>query len=401
MLNDNKTILVTGAKGFLGREIAKRLFASGHKLKLLIRNNGCSAGSVEDFIRDGDTDEAINESFLNNVEIIEGNITSELLGLDEDDYYRLCSETDEVFHCAAVTNFESQRDDELMMVNVGGTENLLRFANTSRKVKFHYISTAYVSGRQDGVVCEEEIDKEPQFNNKYERSKYIAEKTVIKYTKENTVPFTIYRPSIIVGDSRTGFTRKYDNLYLFAKILHNIKIRHINHQRGDFIGYEEDTYSNGPDTDITIRVPGNPDAPINLVPIDYVADAIVAISGQGETVDSIFHIANPNPPQLEELRDIFTSVLDIKGVNLSIEGEIERKQLSAIEKLFLRRTRTYYSYLFSKLHFDCRNTQNALDGTGISCPAITTDLVKLLMDYAISNSWKETKPIPLQKVEIC
>jgi thioester reductase-like protein len=378
----NKVILVTGATGFLGGAITKRLLVLGHELRLLIRKRQRNRSITEDFIINNHINESLYELFLDNVEIFEGDITSECLGLGEGIYKKLCSEVDEVFHCAAATHFEKQRADELMMVNVNGTENLLRFANSAKQKRFHYISTAYVAGKRDGVVFEDELDKEPQFNNEYEKSKFVAEQMVVQYAKNNAIPYTIYRPSIIVGDSRTGFTCKFDNLYLFAKVLLNIKNDYVNRQRQD---------STDQDENVTIRVPGDPNATVNLVPIDYVADAIVAISRKREAVGKILHIANPNPPVLNELRDFLMTVLEIKGVDISIEGQMEHKRLSTIERLFLRQTRTYYPYIFGKLRFDCNNTQDALKGTGINCPAITHDLIKTLLDYAISHNWGERR----------
>ena len=378
----NKTILVTGAKGFLGREIAKRLLFSGYKMKLLIRDNGCKESTVGDFFSDLYANEVQYELLTDNVEIFGGDVTSEHLGLGEGVYKKLCSEVDEVFHCAAATHFESQQAGELMMVNVSGTENLLRFANSAKQKRFHYISTAYVAGKREGVIFEDELDEEPQFNNEYEKSKFVAEQMVVQYAKDNAISYTIYRPSIIVGDSRTGFTCKFDNLYLFSKVLLNIKNDYVNRQRQD---------STDQDGNVTIRVPGDPNARVNLVPIDYVADAIVAISRKREAIGKILHIANPNPPVLNELRDYLMSVLEIKGVDISIEGQMEHKRLSTIERLFLRQTRTYYPYIFGKLRFDCSNTQDALKGTGINCPAITHDLIKTLLDYAISHNWGERR----------
>ena len=80
------------------------------------------------------------------------------------------------------------------------------------------------------------------------------------------------------------------------------------------------------------------------MPIDYVADAIVAILKAKESINKIFHIANPDPPELSELRDLLMPVLGINGINVKIDGQIEHKRLSAIERLFLRHTKTYYSY---------------------------------------------------------
>jgi thioester reductase-like protein len=326
--------------------------------------------------------------FLSNVEIFEGNITSRDLGLEEEDYKRLCCEVDEVFHCAAATHFEEQRVGELMVVNVEGTKKMLQFANSGKQKKFHYVSTAYVAGKQNDIVYENElVDEEPLFNNEYERSKFIAEQVVIKYARDNEIPYTIYRPSIIVGDSKTGATCKFDNLYIFMKVLCNIQKSFINHESEGL-------------NDITVRVPGIPDALINLVPVDYVADAIVVILKAKESVNKIFHITNPYPPELDELRDLLMPVLGIEGINVKIDGQMEHKHLSTMERLFLRQTRTYYSYLFSRLRFDCRNTQSVLESTGIICPAITRGLVNVLVDFAISHNWGDEKQTESQKVEI-
>ena len=94
------------------------------------------------------------------------------------------------------------------------------------------------------------------------------------------------------------------------------------------------------------------------------------------------------------------SVLEIKGIDISIEGQIEHKHLSTIERLFLRQTRTYYPYIFGKLRFDCSNTKDMLEGTGINCPAITHDLIKILLDYAISHNWGERRPATSKIVEM-
>jgi nucleoside-diphosphate-sugar epimerase len=412
MEKKQEIILVTGSTGFLGSAVARRLLASGYKLRLLIRKRDddtspnffgwentikelipgnqfdkylSEQGSLAG-IRMG-ADESLYDLFLSNVEIFEGDITSRDLGLEKDEYKRLCYEADEVFHCAAATHFENQRADELMIVNVKGTENMLQFANSYKQKRFHYISTAYVAGKQEGIIYENETADEPLFNNEYERSKFIAEQVVVKYARSNEIPYTIYRPGIIVGDSKTGVTCKFDNLYTFAKVLFNIRNALTNHKSENL-------------NDITVRVPGVPDALINLVPVDYVADAIVAILKGKETADKIFHITNPNPPELGELRDLLMPVLGINGINVLIDGQLELERLSTMERLFLRQTRTYYSYLFSRLRFDCRNTQSVLKRAGITCPAITKDLVKVIVDFAISRNWGEVKRPALQKAEI-
>jgi len=410
MGKSEKVILVTGSTGFLGSAIVKRLLVSGCKLRLLIRRRITDSSQMsfgrDDLVKqlilgdqldeylqeqcrvaDGrsNNDECIYKLFSDNVEIVDGDITSSSLGLEKQEYITLCNEVDEIFHCAAVTHFEMQGDEEHVAVNIKGTQNVLQFANSGKQKRFHYVSTAYVAGKQSGTIYENGMVSEPLFNNEYERSKFVAEQLVIEYTKSNDLPYTIYRPGIIVGDSKTGATCKFDNLYLFVKVLLNIKNSIDKHKNEEL---------NNP----TIRMPGEPDALINLVTIDYVADAIVAILEMRESIGGIFHITNPNPPRLSELRDMVMAVLEIKGMHLEINRELEKQNLNTVEKLFLRQTRTYYSYLFSKSRFNDSNTQKALKGTGIICPVMTKELVAVLIDFAVYHNWGEEKLAVLQNI---
>ena len=405
-----KIILVTGSTGFLGSAITQRLLVYGYKLRLLIRKRGIdfsqNSFGMECLIKEliqgfqvneysqeqcrelgewSNNDKSLKELFFSNVEVIEGDITSSSLGLENQEYKRLCNEVDEVFHCAAVTHFEMQGADEHVAVNIKGTENVLQFTNTGKQKRLHYISTAYVAGKQSGMICEKEMVNEPIFNNEYERSKFVAEQLVIEYAKNNDIPYTIYRPGIIVGDSKTGATCKFDNLYLFVKVLFNIK--------NSFIKNKSDDLDN-----VTVRVPGDPDALINLVPIDYVADAIVAILNKRESIGGIYHITNPNPPKLCELRDLVMELLEINGMHVKIDKELKKQNLNTVEQLFLRQTKTYYSYLYSKLRFDDSRTQEILNGTDIICPVMTKELVAVLIDFALSHNWGEEKRIELQKI---
>ncbi|MBT6045814.1 MAG: NAD-dependent epimerase/dehydratase family protein, partial [Candidatus Scalindua sp.] len=194
-----KTILVTGSTGFLGSAITQRLLVSGCKLKLLIRKRDNDSSQIsyvlESLLKElilgnqsdedlqyqcrvvgegSNKDKLLQELFISNVEIYEGDITSRGFGLETQEYTRLCNEVDEVFHCAAVTHFEMQGADEHMVVNVKGTENVLQFANSGKQKRFHYISTAYVAGKQNGIIGENKMVNEPLFNNEYERSKFVA-----------------------------------------------------------------------------------------------------------------------------------------------------------------------------------------------------------------------------------
>ena len=91
-------------------------------------------------------------------------------------------------------------------------------------------------------------------------------------------------------------------------------------------------------------------------------------------------------------------IMEIKGIHVKIDRDLEQRHLSTMEKLIIRQTKPYYPYSFSKLRFDCSNTREVLKGTAIFCPAITNELVKVLVDFAVSHNWGEDKLTVLQKV---
>ncbi|MCP5007008.1 MAG: NAD-dependent epimerase/dehydratase family protein, partial [Planctomycetes bacterium] len=226
-----KKLFITGGKGFLGSAIIERLLVAGYELRLLVRPDGEKTTGYG-YLPENHSSVKDNAQYFGNIEIYEGDITSPFLGLGQCVYDRLAVEIDEVFHCAAATHFESSGAGELNTINVHGTENVLRFAHEGRIKRFHYISTAYVAGKQNCTVYEDELTNEPTFNNEYEKTKFLAEKMVIEYSRSNRVPYTIYRPGIIVGDSTTGFTCKFENVYTFIKVMLNIRNGGPHKQRG-------------------------------------------------------------------------------------------------------------------------------------------------------------------------
>ncbi|MFN3532873.1 MAG: SDR family oxidoreductase, partial [Candidatus Brocadia sp.] len=197
------------------------------------------------------------------------------------------------------------------------------------------------------------------------------------------IPTTIYRPSIIVGDSKTGFTHNYDNIYVFGKglsLLKNYEIRNRHKDAGcssrNSIGYPP-----------SLRIPGDKHATINLVPVDYVTQAIVAISGQEQSINKTFHIVNPSPPTLGELGEWMTVATGIHRIKIAPMYEFKIRPHSLQEKLFLQGTDVFQPYMFGEPHFDSTNTRTMLSGTGIECPLITQELINRFIQYAIDTNW--------------
>ena len=150
------------------------------------------------------------------MELAVGDITKPDLGLDS--VSRLKEQTSEVFHLAAVYDLSVPRDVG-MRVNVTGTRNVLDFAESARRLRrLHYVSTCYVSGRYAGIFSEADLEKGQSFNNYYEETKYLAE-VEVQGRMRGGLSATVYRPAVVVGDSRTGATQKYDGPYYVIRWL--------------------------------------------------------------------------------------------------------------------------------------------------------------------------------------
>ena len=265
---------------------------------------------------------------------------------------------------------------------MSGTENVVRFCYTEKIKRLHYISTAYVAGKRRDVVYEDELDKGQAFNNNYEKSKFDAEKILGQFVRQYDVPTTVYRPSIIVGNSRTGYTKNYDNIYIFGKRLYCLK----NYKTQKSPENDSSISPKRIHQSSYLRIPGDKHGAINLIPVDYAARTIVAISRRDESINKIFHIVNPSPPTLGELAE-WMEVATGKRIKILPFYELQAQSYTIFEKLFLRGTEAFQPYLFGEPYFDSTNTKHLLSGAGIECPLITQELIHRFIQYGVDTHW--------------
>src|SRR4051795_4752326 len=181
------------------------------------------------------------------VEVLPGDIGERRLGLDDDTYGRLAGEVTEVHHLAAIYNLAVPLE-LAQKVNVDGTGNILELCRDCDALeRLHYVSTAYVAGDRHGSVYEHELVLGQQFKNHYESTKFQAELWV--RDQMDKVPTTIYRPAIVVGDSQTGETQKFDGPYYMLRVVSVAEQRPL-----------------------PIPQFGRAEAPFNVVPVDFVVD---------------------------------------------------------------------------------------------------------------------------------
>jgi nucleoside-diphosphate-sugar epimerase len=294
-----RTLLLTGGTGFIGSHLAARFLQQGHFIYFLARADR-RLSAEERILR---ALAPLLTPAKDRYRVLDGELT---LPLEID-----TGEIDEVWHCAASLSFKETERVKTFAANVTGTKNLLRWIERRNIHRLHHISTAYVVGNQGGVAREDELERGQGFQNPYEESKLAAEHSVRTWSERTGGRATIYRPSIIVGDSRTGFAPKFGGFHTCAKYF--FAMRQIleadlrkNPGRYDDSGIK----GRGALLHLPVCFPGRPDTLVNILPIDLAVEAML----QCAKSDGTFHITNANPVRLDRLVEMTMRSMGISGV---------------------------------------------------------------------------------------
>jgi thioester reductase-like protein len=362
-----KRIFLTGATGFLGSHLAWKLLEQGKPLRCLVRagNRPAEERLAELFLkitnREGDVREA-----LKRIEFIHGDVAVPDFGLARTEYRRLLYSS-EIWHCAASLSLSGEDKEEIFRTNLNGSHNALKLAELIETRRLHYLSTAYISGNRMGRVMENEIFLGQEFKNPYEESKCMAELLVKELESNNRLECTIYRPSIVVGNSRDGRVTHFHGVYSFI--------------RGIIAALQRLPFGNKLDelVEIPFRIVGMATKTLNMVPVDYVIDAIHSISLREESVGKTFHVVNPKPTMNRVWLETFCKTIGITGLKFVTSHEFQNSPMNVWEKLFSRKMAFYAMYLSGEPIFDDSNTQHLLSTTGIKCPRLDQRLMQAMI----------------------
>ncbi|NLF39614.1 SDR family oxidoreductase [bacterium] len=394
----NRTILLTGGTGFLGSHLGYQFLKRGGRVIYLARGNrGHSARQrVELLLRHLDPDHA--RTCPGSFEIWEGDVTQPGLGLDQDAVARWRGKIDEVWHSAAVLHFRENLEPLTETINIQGTVNVLDAAHALGVRRFHHISTAYVSGTAEGTVYEEKAAF-TSFRNPYERTKHDAELRVREKSAVYGLDTTIYRPAVIVGDSRTGDTMSFTGFYNLAKVFYLFKrllTRKI--KENPELCRGAGVYTDGTGVHFPLRFPCARQGTVNMIPVDYVVDTIMKLSGTAEASGQTFHITHPDPPHIVELFTAGCRMIGLHGIEFVdctftealhiIHDEIKRYARLGVNISFCLEIREYIHYLFGEPMFDISNVRKTLRTGFHEPPRITPQFLRMLLDFATACQWK-------------
>lgn len=292
------------------------------------------------------------------ITLVEGDISEHHLGIrDQTILNKMQTTRGEWWHLAAIYRLDVGEQVAWKM-NVEGTRQVLALAGMCRELsRLHYVSTAYVSGNRLGEVKEEELkDKTKQgFKNFYESTKHEAERLV--RLEMARLPITIYRYGVVVGDSQTGETAKFDGPYFMMQFFKRwgcIPLPRVGPM----------TYS------------------FNIVPVDFVVRASAAIAARADTVGRTFHITDPNPVSSGEL---YTRMAGLLG-KPKPRGCIPKRMMDWVSRprmvqRLLGFPHEAVVYMNHGADYDCSQTMAALKSEGITCPRVEDYLPKLVSWY--------------------
>ncbi len=258
---------VTGGTGFIGRRLIGKLLARDHEtVHVLVRN------PTPERI---DALSAFWGDAAKRIRFVEGDISLAGLGVAEADARKLKGKVDHFFHLAAVYDFEAE-PAEVIAANVAGVANALAFAKSVKAGCFHHVSSIAAAGLYNGVFREDMFEEARGLDHPYFASKHKGEGLV---RKETGIPWRIYRPGVVVGDSRTGEIDKIDGPYYFFKLIQ--KLRDALPSWVPMIGVEGGR--------------------INVVPVDFVVDAMDHLAHLDGLDGRTFHLTDPNPMRVGDM----------------------------------------------------------------------------------------------------
>jgi NAD(P)-dependent dehydrogenase (short-subunit alcohol dehydrogenase family) len=353
---------VTGATGFIGKRLVSKLLErEGSVVYFLIRKE--SEPKI-DSLREywGSTADRTVPVF--------GDLTDEMLGVSPGDVKKLKGRIGHFYHLAAVYDLSADPASQAA-VNIEGTRNTVAFAGAVGAGHFHHVSSIAAAGLYEGVFREDMFEEAEHYEHPYFLTKHESEKIV---REECQVPWSVYRPAMVVGDSRTGEMDKIDGPYYFFKLIQ--RMRQILPPWMPAVGLEGGR--------------------VNIVPVDFVVDALDHLSHQGDIDKRCFHLVDPVGYRVGDVLDIFSRAAHAPKMNLFINAALlgfipksVKKGLLAVAPV--RRIRSaimkdlglpedILSFVNYPTRFDDREAQAALKGSGIRVPSLK-DYAWRLWDY--------------------
>src|SRR5438874_5798788 len=339
--------LVTGFPKLLAKRMAQSILAEtpDNQVALLVQEKRADEARV-----------FVGGLASGRARMLVGDVASMHLGLSTDEHRERPQGCTDIVHVAEASRLTAERS-YMERVNIEGTRAVLELADDCKRLKrVNHFSSVFVSGDRVGVIAEDELSAGQSFRNAYEQTKFEAE--IVVRRAMGQLPCTVLRPSIVVGDSKTGEIDRFEGPYTIAILLVTSPLQ------------------------VPLPLPGDGVAPLNAVPLDYLVTAATHIHHDPRAVGRTFHIVDPNPSSSRRVYEQVANRAGKKLPRLSLGYKLTDRllKLPGLEKL-TREQRMAFATVNHLSFYSSRNTLEILDGTGISCPPIESYLERL-MEYA-------------------
>ena len=344
-------VLFTGFPGFIGARLLPRLLSlqPQARFQCLVQERFLPAAQAA--LREIEGTHPVARGRL---ETVVGDITAPDLGMEPARARELQKGLAGAWHLAAVYDLAVTRAVG-QRINVDGTRNVLDFLKGAPLLRrLHYISTCYVSGKTRGVFRETDLERGQSFRNHYEETKYLAEVDVVK----SGLPITVYRPAIVVGDSRTGQTGKFDGPYFTLAAMERLPARGL-----------------------FLRI-GSGRAPANMVPVDFVVEAMARLSSIEGSAGQTYQLVDPAPLSVYEVGKLMASALGKKFAYVPTPLAVARALFSPgpVQRYFGMPVQTL-DYFAEQSQYDTTNASRDLGPLGVRCPALPDYMDRLVAFY--------------------
>lgn len=361
-------LLLTGGTGLLGRYLMRDLTLAEVPLAVVVRPSRWESAAQRVETAMACWEAELGRALLRPV-VLEGDISEPGLGLSEADSKWVRDNCGSVLHSAASLTFHAdEASGEPWRSNVEGTRNVIELCQAAGIRRYHHVSTAYVCGLRRGRILESELNVGQQLGNDYEKTKLLAETEVVAAGHFDQV--TVYRPSIIVGDSRTGFTTSYHGFYTPLRIVFSL-LQAIPWDvllKGDFLG--------------RLQLAG--DETKNLVAVDWVSAAMTHLVANESLHGQTYHLTNPHPATVLSMQ---TAI--VEALAEVVESRPAPKASSAVSEDFVASFREqmgiYQAYWSDDPRFDSTRTEQAVPH--LPCPAIDHEVMRRLVRFAVQTNF--------------
>lgn len=369
------THFITGTTGFVGSHLAYRLLQEGQRVVAMVRAENPDTARTR-LLQVLATINASNSLPVQNLTVFAGDVRDKPETIVRNLRAVYAEPIDTIWHSAVTFKFREQDLPEIRSINIQGSRNIIQTSlllnGAQPRPRYMHVSTAYSSGRLQGKVPERIVESTPDYRGLYEWSKHKVELEVARFQESHGLDLTVLRPAIIVGcDDSMSVT--HSGYYQVIGTIYKLYLMYKRKYGADF------------NNTIPLRFEADPQMRLNLVPIDYVIDSMVALARKPAICNrelKVFNLINENAPVLRHIVEVTEASLGITGLTIVDSSAFEHTPMNAREKIFARAISFQAPYIKEDVVFETRHFRTLVKEDEVSVPVVDAEaMTRLNLEY--------------------